>query len=65
MGIWTVFKVTSLLNGGAGQSLLKLGTVEAPDFSAALEKAHEAFPFDANPSLPQGGLTVIASRFAA
>lgn len=59
---WTVFKVRSLLNGGSGQSLEKLGMVEAPTYSGAMEAAHEAFRMEANPALPQGGLTVIMAR---
>jgi len=59
---WTVYRVASLYNGGNGQCLERLGTVDAADYSEAMEKAHEAFRMEANPALPQGGLTVIAQR---
>ena len=63
MALWTVFKVRSLINGGAGQGLEKLGTVEAPHWAGAMAEAHDTWPTEADPRLPLGGLTVVmASR---
>lgn len=62
MANWTVYKVKSLIAGGSGQSLEKLGTVAADSYSAAMEAAHETFRMEANPALPDGGLTVILAR---
>jgi len=59
---WTVYKVRSLIAGGAGQSLEKLGTVEAGNYAGALLAAHETFKMEANPALPGGGFAVIAAR---
>ena len=62
MASWTVYKVKSLIGGGAGQSLVKLGTVEAGNYAGALLAAHETFKLEANPALPGGGFAVIAAR---
>ena len=62
MAKWTVFKVSSLHKGGSGQSLERLGTVDASDYNEAMEAAHETFRMEANPALPQAGLTVICAR---
>jgi hypothetical protein len=62
MAKWTVYKVRSLIAGGSGQSLEKLGTVDAGDYRGAMEAAHDAFKMEANPALPQGGLTVVAAH---
>ena len=58
---WTVYKARSLLNGGAGLGLSKLGMVEADTWSAAIDKAQDTFAADADPALPQGGFTVVTA----
>jgi hypothetical protein len=60
MASWAVFKVRSLFRGGAGQSLERLGTVDANSFAEAIGAARVAFHKEADPQLPDGGLAVIA-----
>jgi 1,2-phenylacetyl-CoA epoxidase PaaB subunit len=62
MANWTVYKVRSLIAGGAGQSLERLGTIKAEGYNAAIEEARDAFRREANPALPQDGLAVILKR---
>lgn len=59
---WTVYKVSSLVAGAAGQSLRKLGTIEAPNFNAAIEAAQLRFPMECDANAPTGGLTVIGTH---
>jgi hypothetical protein len=65
MTAWTVFKVRWLLPGQAGaMTLAKLGTIDADDYFAAVEKARGDFAHEADPSLPEDGLLVRAARSA-
>ncbi|PYJ10762.1 MAG: hypothetical protein DMF06_04995 [Verrucomicrobia bacterium] len=59
MGRWTVYKVRSLHNGGAGQSLEKLGMVEAPSFNAARLLALAEYAHQADMDLPGRGITIV------
>lgn len=60
--VWTVYQVHSLLSGGAGQRLTRLGTVEADGYTAALDQACSTFPAAIDETLPHHGLAVIAPR---
>jgi hypothetical protein len=62
MSKWTVYKVRSLIAGGVGQSLEKLGTVESETYSGAMEAAHTKFGMEASAALPEGGLAVVPSH---
>ena len=64
MAIWTVYRVESLHNRGSGQSLERLGTVEAGNYAGAMLAAHETFRGQTNPGLPGGGLTIIEQRIS-
>lgn len=61
---WTVYRVRSLHNGGAGQSLERLGSVDAQDWATARRLVLAEFAKDADSSLPMGGFLIVQAYHA-
>ena len=62
MARWTVFKAQEIPMHKAGQSFVRLGTVEAENWDEAADKAHREFAHETNQALPNEGLIVRAAR---